>query len=393
MKYRDKPYYRSKPISSLDALAKTLGLRTSTLVFLSNNTSNHYISFLHRNDKGKVRHLHDPKPIMKIIQKRINERIFCNVDYPVYLQGGIKDSENPRDYYNNASQHVLSKNIIALDIRNFYDNIKIDDTIKIFQYLFKFPQDVSSVLARLVCLNDRIPQGGVTSSYIANLIFWDKEYKLVERLRKNGLTYTRLLDDVTISSHKKIQNTDIEIYIKQIAGMLRQKGFRLNNKKTQILNNSTPMKVTGLWVNHKTPKCSRKERKQIRSAVAQCVQNFNNGEAETNSYHKLWNVTSGRVAKIERVGHPQAKKLRNILITVYPEISQDRINTMWDVIHKYEKLSSKQKRYPYQIKRINTVRYYCGILGRKNKKKAKSILHKINSLNVPAYKEAKDYIS
>lgn len=94
MHYRDKPYYHSKPIASVDVLSQTLGVRPSLLKFLSNNTSSHYIDFKIYPKPDKCRFIHEPKTVLKIIQKRINNRIFKNIDFPIYLQGGIKDDKN-----------------------------------------------------------------------------------------------------------------------------------------------------------------------------------------------------------------------------------------------------------------------------------------------------------
>jgi hypothetical protein len=320
---RDKPYYRSKPIASLDALAKTLGVRPSVLTFLSKDTSSHYISFRLQTSPDKVRYLNEPKPILKTIQKRINKRIFSNIDFPTYLQGGIRDDVNPRDYYNNASAHTLAKNIITLDIRSFYDNISEKYAVNIFQCLCKFPIDVAEMLAKLVTYKGKVPQGGVTSSYIANLIFWDKEYKLVDKYRKSNLVYTRLLDDIAISSKKSISTEMKEKIIKEIAGLLRSKDLKLNKKKIKQLNNSKPMIVTGLWVNHKSPKCFRNEKKSVRTAVFECEQEYLNDNYYSDDYHDLWNRTSGRVAKLARVGHGQASNLRERLKVIYPRISDE----------------------------------------------------------------------
>ncbi|EOT8995588.1 hypothetical protein ACU6PJ_004833, partial [Escherichia coli] len=44
------------------------------------------------------------------------------------------------------------------------------------------------------------------SSYIANLLFFNSEYNLYNRLKSMGLSYSRLLDDITISSDKDLSS-------------------------------------------------------------------------------------------------------------------------------------------------------------------------------------------
>ncbi len=301
--------------------------------------------------------------------------------------------KNPRDYFNNASSHVLSKSIISLDIRSFYDNIDEEYVVNIFKYLCKFPDDVSNVLGKLVTYNGKVPQGGVTSSYIANLVFWDKEYKIVDKYRKRGFTYTRLLDDIVISNKKYFTENERTEIIKEIAGLVRSKGLKLNKKKIKNYTNSKPMFVTGLWVNHKKPKCLRSEKKQIRSAVFECEMLYKKKEYYTNNYHELWNSTSGRVAKLARVGHSQSIKLRERLQKIYPKVSDELYYQMETILTNYEKLNKKQRNYPHQIKKINQLKYYCSILGRHDKRKAKKMLKRINSLNILTYAVAEGEIS
>lgn len=117
--FRDKPYYDSTSISSLQALSSILDVHHNVLVDISNHTKHHYHSFEYTTNNGKVRQLNDPKFHLKKIQKRINSRIFSNVLFPPYLHGGIKG----RDYYSNAASHSNAEFVFSFDIRNFYDNI------------------------------------------------------------------------------------------------------------------------------------------------------------------------------------------------------------------------------------------------------------------------------
>lgn len=106
------------PIASLDSLALTLGVVPKILFDIANNASNSYTEFT-ISSKNKDRVVFEPKYELKKIQKRINSRIFEKVNYPPYLQGGIKDISIKRDYVENARLHKNSKHLINLDIRIF----------------------------------------------------------------------------------------------------------------------------------------------------------------------------------------------------------------------------------------------------------------------------------
>lgn len=202
--YRDKPFYEQNPIGSLQSLAYTLNTPLVTLKDIAKNVVHSYHEFeipvKKKDGSVKLRKIKEPKFLLKKIQKRINAQILSKVNFPNYLHGGIRK----RDYFSNAESHVKSETVISLDIENFYPNIDRNHVLSIFKYLLKFEEKVSAMLADLVTFEGKLPQGAVTSSYIANLIFYEKEYKIVSGFRQQGLIYTRLLDDITVSSQKKL---------------------------------------------------------------------------------------------------------------------------------------------------------------------------------------------
>lgn len=379
--YRDKPYYDSKSISSIDSLASTLGVHKKTLIDLSKDPIQHYHSFVFVNNNGKTRQLNDPKFYLKKIQKRINSRIFSNVLFPQYLHGGIKE----RDYYSNALSHTKSEFVFSFDIKDFYNHITKEHVVNIFKYLFHFSNDVSEILSGLVTLHNKVPQGGVTSSNIANLVFFDDEYKLVSKLRKQGLIYTRLLDDIVVSSSSAITPQQKTKIAKRIASFVSKNQFKMNDKKTRFVSRKNPyelMMVTGLWVNHSTPKCNKIERKRIRAAVHNCENLYSIDELSrtTKEYHDLWNKTSGRVAMLSRLGHFQSSALRHRLQCILPTVSEQTRKNLHGQVAELEKLSSKSLRQIKNIKKINKFIYYCGVLSRSHRKEAGQLRKRLTSI-------------
>jgi hypothetical protein len=235
---RDKPYYPNSSISSVSRLSDVLEVRENVLRDLVQNKSSHYHSFLiettSSDGKKKNRDIHEPKFLLKKVQKRVNSRILSKVEYPHYLQGGIYDEDNPRDYYSNAEIHSKANCVMSVDIKNFYPSIKTEQVTRIFKFFFKFPQEVSELLAELVTFEGFVPQGAVTSSYVANLLFFEDEYKEVAHLAGKKLVYSRLLDDITISG-KSISNQDFGKIKTRIVGMFKKRGVRINRRKTSLV--------------------------------------------------------------------------------------------------------------------------------------------------------------
>lgn len=377
-----KPYYPYKAIGSVDALARTLDVHPQLIKDMARRAPKSYTSFEIYSAKGKARDVVEPKPILKAIQKRINSRVFEKVEYPYYLQGGLKDPFDRRDYVINAGLHCPAATLINLDIENFYPSIRADQVFEIYKYLFRFPDEVSRLLVSLTTLNNALPQGACTSSYIANLVFFNDEYRLVSNLLSNKLRYTRLLDDITISSPTPLDKRIVNFCVRSVANICTKYGFRLNEYKKRIEYSGDPtasFSVTGLWVGHGVPKERRRERRYVRQLVYACEKAYlNNPYSE--EYHKLWNKVSGKVSKLSRLGHVQAKDLRKRLariLPLYDEWEQQKVRREVQML-----CTPKMKRRISKIghlQRVNKAFYSLGVLSRTNKALSRSLRKQLQS--------------
>lgn len=365
----DKPYYPNDPIASIEKLAKTLGTSPQKLIAISEKAEDSYQEYTLRKTNRIV---FEPHYELKKLQKRINSRIFEKIEFPDYLQGGIK-SESKKDYVQNATIHAGKRTLISLDIKNFYPNIKRDKVFDIYKNFFRLPDDVSEVLTKLTTFRNSVPQGGCTSSYLANLIFYNSEYRLYSSFKGKEIAYSRLLDDVTLSSDKLLTNDACSDLIRDVAGLFRKQELRVNNKKTKIEyrgSNNQGFTVTGLWVEHSSPKIRRKERRYIRQLVYNCELQY--AASKTSStYHDLWNKTSGKVAKLSRLNHKQALDLRERLGKILPEYDDHEEKKLTLLVYKSLKIPKNQHQRVGVIKNYNRLMYRLGILARSNKQKSK----------------------
>jgi hypothetical protein len=380
-----RPYYNSSPIGSLQALAKTLQVDLGILQKTANEIDKHYYNHSIAKGKGKVgeRDISIPSNHLKIIQKRINRKIFNNVVYPPYLFGGIVE----KDYVKNASMHSNAEVVIALDVKNFYPSISTQKAIEVFQYFCNFPADVSILLANLCCLNGSVPQGGCTSSHIANLILNKTEYKLVAWLNSSKYTYTRLLDDITISSSNEISKQKIEKIIKKVKDAISTLGLKLNNRKQRISSKSNPhelMEVTGLWLNRGNPRAHRDDRKLIRAEIYECKKQAAI-DRYCESYHKLHNSVSGKVAKLAYLKHHEAVKYRELLQSILPLYDDAFATSIYkQACHLAKGKYSYRRKFVY-FKKYHKIQYKLNILMRNNKSKAvaiKNFLEKFKPLGI-----------
>lgn len=366
-----KPVYNGSPIACTASLARALGLSEQDLLTMSGAASSMYTDFSIDKRDGSKRHVGAPSYALKIVQKRINRQIFERVSFPNYLFGGIKE----RDYVKNAHQHCAAHVVVALDIKNFYPSISTKLVFEIYKHFFNFTDEVAGVLSKLSTKDGAVPQGACTSSYIANLAFYQLEHRLVSSLKDEGFTYTRLIDDISVSALKKISRKKTQDIIKRISRMLSFGGFKLKNKKTRITSASNPeqlMEITGLWLNRGNPRVKRSERLEIRSEVGRCYK-LAEVERVSKEYHQFHSHVSGRVAKLSQLSHPEAAKHRQTMRKILPVYDSAAARKTVALVRSISKIPAKQRgtlayitKYYQYIHRIN-------VLARTDPKTAKDL--------------------
>jgi len=359
----NKSVYRAQPIGSVSSLALALNTNVNALQSIAARASSLYASFFTEKKDGTPRPIVSPHKDLKFLQKRINRQIFGNVSFPNYLFGGISE----RDYVQNANVHKNAKALIALDICNFYPSISEGHVRAVYQNFCKFPKDVADLLTQISTREGKVPQGACTSSNIANLVFFDSEPLLVDYLKQKRLRYSRLLDDITISSeNREFSKKEITDIINRVAAMLTHKGMKLKNKKTRVTTKSNPaqlMEVTGLWLNRGKPRIKRSERIDIRADFRNLCGLFKISRI-SEDYHKNFNRVSGRIAKLSHLEHMEAPFYRARLRTILPHFSVS------DVIHLRRQVNGicktpaeHRSRFEY-VAKYNKIKYKLTILRR-----------------------------
>ena len=265
---------------------------------------------------GGVRTCYDALGLLKSIHARVRKMILERVDYPPYLHGGIKDRKSPRGQKSNAEQHVKPGLLITVDIKHFFPSIGRQFIFEVWQRFFRFPPVVADILTQLTTKDGCLPQGTKTSDLLANLIFWDIESEVVADFHARGITYTRLMDDISCSTSSSMTDDDKSYIITRLHAMVRRKGLRLNSKKQTIALGNQRQVTTKLVVNRKTS-LTPKQRSAIRSAVRALEKT--SPEARTSkTYAKNYARASGRVSCLTQHHPAEAAQLRAILKSLAP---------------------------------------------------------------------------
>lgn len=313
-----KAYSNTLPIAKIESLASILSIDEDELLELSNNINNLWKpGKLLRKKNGDPRPTIDAKPRLKKLHEKIKNRLLKQVYYPAYLLGGIEDKMTPRDYSRHARIHSGKSILINEDVKDFFPSSSVEVINGIWKRLFHCSPDVAALLTKITTLNGSLPQGWKTSGYLANLTFWDKEPSVVKILTARGFSYSRFMDDITVSSKTRINNKSKTFIINEIYKMLLSKGYSPKRSKHQIISNNSRMEVTGLTVNGKKPSLSKKEQDNIRAAVHKCECHAKTDRSSL-EYKELWRSASGRVGSLTRFHTEKGAKLRQKLRTIKP---------------------------------------------------------------------------
>ena len=179
--------------------------------------------------------------------------------------------------------------------------------------------DVAKLLTNLTTKSGYLPQGGITSSYIANLVMWRHEPLLQAKFAALGITYSRYVDDMAMSWSWHVDKETQTWVIAQVYGMLARHGLKAGRAKHEVFSASEPMIATKLIVNRK-PSLSAEKRSQVRSQVYQLERAEEDG-TETVSVDALAIKASQRVGQLGRFHVTQAAHLRERVKAVRSRLS------------------------------------------------------------------------
>ena len=253
-------------------LATCLGVEFKVLAYnlYKLTDEDKYIEFEIKKRKSGKRLIFAPNSGIKYIQENLS-KILLEI-YPAkncvhgYVKGkGIKS---------NALFHVKRKNIINLDLKDFFPSINFGRVRGIFKsHPFNFDDTISTALAQICCYKGALPQGAPTSPIISNFICRRLDNRLIDLSKKGKFIYTRYADDITLSTNifpipKEIGDitNNVLSLSAELVNTINSNDFQINSNKTRFANKFNRQEVTGLIVN-KFPNVKRNYVRHVRAML------------------------------------------------------------------------------------------------------------------------------
>lgn len=225
--------------------------------------SEQYVSFkIPKKNSTEKRIINAPKKYLKLAQKIILKEILEKVPCSEAATAFIK---NKNGLFENANIHKDSLYLLKFDFCNFFQSIKFD-RIKLLFIDLGYNQKIASSLAELCTYCKELPQGGICSPYLSNLVCLDLDNEILNYCKHNDIKYTRYADDLFFSSDNKDSLLKLKDNIEDLILKYNTQIFdiKINRAKTKFITEPWHKKVTGITINNKEIKVSKSLKRNIR---------------------------------------------------------------------------------------------------------------------------------
>lgn len=230
-----------------------------------------------------------------------------------YFLNAIKRSYKlKQDTFNSAQIHTNKKWILKMDIKDFFYSVQYPP-IKNFviDVCDKISNENVFYYLSLVTINDKLPVGAPTSSYIADYCFKDVENEIRKICRIYCIEFSRYVDDLTFSGYNK---NVLKVIEKRVTNILFNYGYKINPKKTKYICRNKQQKVLGLVVNNNVVCISNEEKRKIRAMLHNFAIYLSNNTIKDIKYRQ-WNENEiekmfGKIAYVKHVDKNFYEKLK-----------------------------------------------------------------------------------
>lgn len=259
--------HRLQKASTLHDLATILNYTPASLAYLIYKKTNKYTEFEIPKSNGSKRKITAPCDELKALQRKIKktleeclETIERKSPSPGSISHGFKHGHS---IVSNADPHRNRLYVFNIDLQDFFGTIHMGRIrgFLITNKEFKFHPKIATIIAQVICHDNKLPQGSPTSPVASNLIGHLIDLRLVQLAKKTGCTYSRYADDLTFSTNKltfpkeiayRLEDTQSWIPGSPLLKTIHKSGFCLNHDKTRMQYACSQQTVTGLVVNQIT---------------------------------------------------------------------------------------------------------------------------------------------
>lgn len=251
-------------------LAIELGLGPSAAAQLIRTAPERYAHFTIPKRNGDPRPISQPASELKIVQRAIVDLLFR--DLPVHPSATAYAKGTSIRL--NASRHAANGPIKKYDFKDFFPSLTEYAWIA---YCAKNELcDRASAIAfgRLLFMRPpgaqilRLSIGAPSSPFISNVLMYQFDRLIAERVGEHYVTYTRYADDMTFSAERTGYLTSVDKIVRRTIGEISTPKLRLNENKTVTATTKFRREVTGLILtNDNRVSLGRDRKRDLRARI------------------------------------------------------------------------------------------------------------------------------
>lgn len=231
-------------------IASQLGLSSSFVDTVVFSASRRYKRFSLEKRTGGKREILHPARELKALQYWIARKILPCL--PVH--SAATAYEVGSSIRKNAAAHRQGRYLLRIDFADFFPSLRsgdvaalLADRAALLPEWWEAPD--TDALCRIVCRDDRLTIGSVTSPSLANRLCMHLDERVTEYAREGGLVYTRYADDLFFSSNAQGRLSAVSADLEEVLRSLSYPGgLRINGEKTRNLSRRQRWRVTGVVI-------------------------------------------------------------------------------------------------------------------------------------------------
>lgn len=255
-------------INSFSHLSEQLSLSEQFLYVLAYESRYHYTMAKIPKKNGKERVLYMPSLALKVVQKWILTEILEKIRVSEQAMAFVPKKNGLKE---NAKSHSSKLFLLQMDITNFFGSIREKQVYELFRNI-GYNNKVADVLSRLCTYEDVLPQGAVTSPYIANLVCVHLDSRISGLCSRRDVVYTRYADDMAFSSNNRTVLNGMETFVQYI---VTNEGFCINEHKTRYSSNNSKKTITGITINNKEIHVDKRYKRNLRAEIYSSINTMN----------------------------------------------------------------------------------------------------------------------
>ena len=219
--------------------AELLGCNSTALSGVLAEPARHYRRFEKPKSSGGFRLIHVPSESIRELQDKVLKLLYRAYRRPAFLHGGIPE----RSIRTFALPHVGKQMVATLDICNFFPSVQVKHVTPVFEAM-NLSSTICDDLIGITMLDGGLPQGAVTSTFLANLAFLPVDLRLLAICKRRRLDYGRFVDDIAISGQEDFSELRGPFRV-----IIEEADFDLSAEKTHFRGREQRQMIAGLVLN------------------------------------------------------------------------------------------------------------------------------------------------